>query len=219
MEAVPREKEGDGEHLSEDSTESVESPWNFEREKVCVCASSVQYDTRYSRGNYPRCILGVISLFIALLFVAEETSWKFRCGETRHTALSAERRGESRRQKGEREREGVSKRNGGMRERSERCNGAQRAGSTGGYYGGTTRGPDRIPTRRVMRTYQHRSVCYLLSNGYPQPRTNRAARPPRSTRGSPKFILHASCSALKKFPPFSFSLSLPLFRDISLRSS
>lgn len=24
----------------------------------------------------------------------------------------------------------------------------------------------RIPTRRVMRTYQHRSACYLLSNGY-----------------------------------------------------
>ncbi|KAL6429590.1 hypothetical protein ACFW04_007497 [Cataglyphis niger] len=34
VEAVSREKEGDGECLSEDSTESVESPWNFEREKA-----------------------------------------------------------------------------------------------------------------------------------------------------------------------------------------
>lgn len=42
-----------------------------------------------------------------------------------------------------------------------------------------TRTGRRIPTRRVMRTYQHRSACYLLSNGYHrvQPRTKRATRP------------------------------------------
>lgn len=121
--------------------------------------------TRGIPGLIIRALLSArfLPLHCIITFVAEETSWKFHEVCRRDAArLSADQEEEAE-EKGE-ERE---------RERSERCNGVDTT---------EEHGPDRIPTRRVMRTYQHRSACYLLSNGYPQPRTKRATRPPRSKR-------------------------------------
>lgn len=57
-----------------------------------------------------------------------------------------------------------------------------------------TRAGRRIPTRRVMRTYQHRSACYLLSNGY-----HRSSHG-RSVQRAPSKAPNLSCAHRRAAP-------------------
>lgn len=158
--------------------------------------------------NYPLGIISPRTLFF--LFFFNRITFVASRGRKLHFVDAAQRLvGEEEKAAGERKRE---------REKERESNvGARRECKRNGWYEERTwraraglevrgtRAGRRIPTRRVMRTYQHRSACYLLSNGYHRSSHGRSAQ-----RAPSKAQIYLARIAARRAAPL-LKISLAIF--------